>query len=101
MSTVARTADALLAEIDRVAAFVESIGEKDWDAATRCPPLSFRELFAHMLRGAFRINGMIDDGPLDEQPKSDAITYWRIVGAVPNAKSPAGPSVVQSAQENS
>lgn len=100
MSTVARISDALLSETDKVSAFVEALGDKEWDAATRCPPLSFRELFAHMLRGAERINSMIDVGPLDEQPESDAITYWRLVGAVPNAKEPAGPSVIASAQDH-
>jgi uncharacterized protein (TIGR03083 family) len=100
MSAVSRYADALLGEIDRVANFIESVDEKSWDAPTRCEPLTFREMLAHMLRGAFRINGMIDEGPLEQQPEADAITYWRIVGAVPNAAQPAGPSVVESAQSN-
>jgi uncharacterized protein (TIGR03083 family) len=99
-SSVARLSESLLAEIDRVADFIESLPDDAWEAPTRCEPLTFRELLAHMLRGAFRVNQMIDGGVLDEQPHADAITYWRVVGAVPNASQPAGDSVVQSARQS-
>lgn len=100
MSTVGRIADALLGEVDRVAVFVESLADRDWEVPTRCPPLSFRELLVHMLRGSMRINTMLDEGPVQGQPEGDALTYWRIAGAVPNAASPIANDVVEHAQHD-
>jgi uncharacterized protein (TIGR03083 family) len=100
MSSVSTAAGTLQREIDRVATFIESVDEDAWEQPTRCPPLTFREMLAHMLRGTKRLNAMLDEGPVEDQPEGDALTYWRIAGAVPDAEQPIASDVVDRAQHD-
>jgi uncharacterized protein (TIGR03083 family) len=68
--------DALDAETERTAAFLDGLGPGDWGRPTRCPPLNLRELAVHTLRGAYRITDTLAAPRLDGEPEKDAITYW-------------------------
>jgi uncharacterized protein (TIGR03083 family) len=69
--------DSLSEETARVGAYIAGLSSDDWQAPTRCPPLSVRELAVHALRGAYRIIDTLSAPALEGEPEKDAITYWR------------------------
>ena len=71
--------DALAREVGSVGQLLHTLKPKQWEQATRCPPMNVRELAAHMLRGAVRIEEMIEAGPVDAEPERDGITYFQSV----------------------
>jgi uncharacterized protein (TIGR03083 family) len=68
--------DALAREVGSVGQLLHTLKPKQWELPTRCPPLTVRELTAHMLRGAVRIEEMLDKGPVDAEPEKDSVTYF-------------------------
>jgi uncharacterized protein (TIGR03083 family) len=68
--------DALAREVGQVSKLLHSLKADDWTKPTRCPPLTMRELAAHMLRGAVRIEEMVASGPVDTEPERDGVTYF-------------------------
>jgi len=87
--------DALAREVGSVGQLLHTLKPKQWEAPTRCAPLTVRELSAHMLRGAMRIQEGLDAGPVDAEPEKDAITYFQF------DTSDEGPVIVRRAQEAS
>jgi uncharacterized protein (TIGR03083 family) len=85
--------DALAREVGSVGQLLHALKPKQWEAPTRCPPLTVRELAAHMMRGAMRIDEMLDKGPVDAEPEKDAITYFQF------DPGDEGPLIVKRAQE--
>jgi uncharacterized protein (TIGR03083 family) len=85
--------DALAREVGSVGQLLHVLKPKQWELPTRCPPLTVRELAAHMLRGAMRIEEMLDKGPVDAEPEKDAITYFQFDAA------DEGPVIVKRARE--
>jgi len=75
MSVVA----ALAREVGSVGQLLHTLKPKQWEQPTRCPPMNVRELAAHTLRGAVRIEEMLDAGPVDAEPERDGITYFQSV----------------------
>ena len=75
MSVVA----ALAREVGSVGQLLHTLKPKQWEQPTRCRPMNVRELSAHMLRGAVRIEEMIEAGPVDAEPERDGITYFQSV----------------------
>jgi len=71
--------DALAREVGSVGQLLHTLRQKQWEQPTRCPPMNVRELAAHMLRGAGRIQEMLDGGPVDAEPERDGITYFQSV----------------------
>jgi uncharacterized protein (TIGR03083 family) len=67
--------DALEAEAARTGAFLLGVGAPDWELATRCPPMTFRDLAAHTLRGALRLSELLG-APLEGEAERDSVTYW-------------------------
>jgi uncharacterized protein (TIGR03083 family) len=91
--------DALAREVGSVGQLLHVLKPKQWEEPTRCPPMNVRELASHMLRGAMRIDDMLDKGPVDSEPERDGITYFRAWEG--DAAGPAAAEVVQRAQEAS
>jgi uncharacterized protein (TIGR03083 family) len=89
------TVDALAREVGRVSKLLHSLKPADWERPTRCPPLTVRELASHMLRGAGRIQEMIDAGPVDTEPERDGVTYFQFDSAS------EAPVIAKRAQEAS
>jgi uncharacterized protein (TIGR03083 family) len=87
--------DALAREVGNVSRLLHSLKSDDWAKPTRCPPLTVRELAAHMLRGAVRIEEMIAAGPVDSEPERDGMTYFRFDSAS------EAPVIAKRAQEAS
>ena len=87
--------DALAREVGDVGQLLHMLKPTQWELPTRCPPMSVRELAAHVLRGALRVEEMLDAGPVDDEPQKDAITYFQF-----DAASEA-PVIVRRAQEAS
>jgi len=85
--------DALAREVGSVGQLLHTLKPKQWVLPTRCAPLTVRELSAHMLRGAVRIEEMLDAGPVDAEPEKDAITYFQFDAT------DEGPVIVKRAQE--
>jgi len=85
--------EALQAESDRAADFLESLTAGDLGSPTRCPPLSVLEVAAHAFRGSRRIVEMIEAGPVEAEAEKSAITYFRY-----DADAEAS-AIVQRAQE--
>jgi uncharacterized protein (TIGR03083 family) len=85
--------DALAREVGSVGQLLHTLKPKQWELPTRCAPLTVRELSAHMLRGAVRIEEMLDAGPVDTEPEKDAITYFQF------DSTDEGPVIVKRAQE--
>jgi uncharacterized protein (TIGR03083 family) len=73
---VAEPIDALEAETIRVGSFLASVQPDDWQRPTRCPPMSFREIAVHALRGAYRIREFLAAPPSGNEPEKDAVTYY-------------------------
>jgi len=71
--------DALAREVGSVGQLLHTLKPKQWEQPTRCPPMNVRELAAHMMRGAGRIQEMLDAGPVDVEPERDGITYFQSV----------------------
>ena len=71
--------DALAREVGSVGQLLHTLKPKQWEQPTRCPPMNVRELASHMLRGAVRIEEMLDAGPVDAEPERDGITYFQSV----------------------
>ena len=71
--------DALAREVGSVGQLLHTLKPKQWEQPTRCPPMNVRELAAHTLRGAVRIEEMLDAGPVDAEPERDGITYFQSV----------------------
>ena len=86
--------DALAREVGSVGQLLHTLKPKQWEQPTRCPPMNVRELSAHMLRGAVRIQEMLDAGPVDAEPEKDAVTYFQF-DSVSEA-----PVIVKRAQES-
>jgi len=87
--------DALAREVGDVGQLLHLLKSKQFEQPTRCPPLTVRELAAHMLRGALRIQEMIAAGPIDDEPEKDAITYFQYDAA------DEAPVIARRAQEAS
>jgi len=85
--------DALAREVGSVGQMLHTLKPKQWELPTRCAPLTVRELCAHMLRGAVRIEEMLDAGPVDTEPEKDSITYFQFDAT------DEGPVIVKRAQE--
>lgn len=85
--------EALAREVGSVGKALHRFKTADWIAPTRCPPMSVLDLVAHMLGGAARIEQMLDDGPIDDEPQKDAVTYFRYDPAA------EAPWILQRAQE--
>ena len=85
--------DALAREVGSVGQLLHVLKPKQWELPTRCAPLTVRELTAHMIRGAVRIEEMLDAGPVDSEPEKDAITYFQF------DSTNEGPVIVKRAQE--
>ena len=68
--------DALAREVGSVSKLLHWLGPEQRELPTRCPPLTVRELAAHMLRGGLRIQEMLDAGPVDAEPEKDGVTYF-------------------------
>src|SRR5438445_6775598 len=85
--------DVLAREVGTVGQLLHVLKPKQWELPTRCAPLTVRELTAHMLRGAVRIEEMLDAGPVDTEPEKDAITYFQFDAT------DEGPVIVKRAQE--
>src|SRR5207237_6063500 len=85
--------DALAREVGSVGQLLHTLKPKQWELPTRCAPLTVRELAAHMLRGALRIEEMLDAGPVDAEPEKDSITYFQF------DSTGEGPVIVKRAQE--
>jgi uncharacterized protein (TIGR03083 family) len=85
--------DALEAETERTAGFLDELGPEDWHLPTRCPPLTVRELAVHALRGAYRVVEFLDASPVADEPELDAVSYYRYDAAA------EGPTIVRRAQE--
>jgi len=86
--------DALAREVGSVGQLLHTLKPKQWEQPTRCPPMNVRELVAHMLRGAVRIQEMLDAGPVDAEPEKDAVTYFQFDSAS------EAPVIVKRAQES-
>lgn len=69
--------DALEAEAARAQAFLAGLNADHWQRATRCPPMTVRELTVHALRGAYRIVELLATPVRDTEPEKDAVTYFR------------------------
>ena len=91
--------DALAREVGDVGQLLHMLKQKQWEQPTRCPPMNVRELSAHMLRGAMRIEEMLDKGPVDSEPDRDGMTYFQAWTG--DAAAGAAAEVVQRAQEAS
>ncbi|MGZ4210869.1 MAG: maleylpyruvate isomerase family mycothiol-dependent enzyme [Actinomycetota bacterium] len=87
--------DALAREVGSVGQLLHALGPKEWELPTRCAPLTVRELAAHTLRGAMIIQQMVEEGPVDDEPEKDAVTYFQFDAAA------EAPSIVKRAQEAS
>lgn len=87
--------DALAREVGSVGQLLHTLKPKQFEQPTRCPPMNVRELAAHMLRGAVRIEEMLDAGAVDEEPEKDAITYFQFDSAG------EAPVIIKRAQEAS
>jgi len=87
--------DALAREVGDVSKLLHSLKPEGWGKPTRCTPLTVRELAAHMLRGAVRIQEMIDAGPVDSEPEKDGVTYFQFDSAA------EAPVIARRAQESS
>jgi uncharacterized protein (TIGR03083 family) len=85
--------DALAREVGSIGQLLHALKPKQWELPTRCPPLTVRELSAHMMRGAMRIEEMLDKGPVDSEPEKDAITYFQFDAG------DEAPVIVKRAQE--
>jgi uncharacterized protein (TIGR03083 family) len=85
--------DALAREVGSVGQLLHALKPKQWELPTRCPPLTVRELTAHMMRGAMRIEEMLEKGPVDAEPEKDAVTYFQFDAG------DEGPVIVKRAQE--
>jgi len=86
--------EALAREVGSVGKALHRFKAADWIAPTRCPPMSVTDLAAHMLRGANRIDQMLDDGPIDDEPQKDAVTYFQYDAAA------EAPAILKRAQED-
>jgi uncharacterized protein (TIGR03083 family) len=87
--------DALAREVGSVGVLLHGLKPKDWERPTSCPPLTVRELAAHMLRGGVRIQEMIAAGAVDSEPERDGVTYFQF-----DSKAEAA-QIVSRAQESS
>ncbi|TMK18076.1 MAG: maleylpyruvate isomerase family mycothiol-dependent enzyme [Actinobacteria bacterium] len=87
--------DALETEVAKTAAFLDELKPEEWELPTRCPPMSFRELTVHVLRGAYRITSFLAAPPGEDEPEMDVVTYYRYDPAE------VGPDVVKRAQAES
>jgi uncharacterized protein (TIGR03083 family) len=85
--------DALAREVGSVGQLLHALKPNQWELPTRCPPLTVRELAAHMMRGAMRIEEMLDKGRVDAEPEKDAVTYFQFDAGE------EGPVIVKRAQE--
>ncbi len=92
---MAEPIDALAAETTRVGAFLGDVLAGQWATPTRCPPMSFREVAVHALRGAYRIIEFLSVPSSGGEPEKDAVTYYRYDAAA------EGPVIVKRAQEES
>lgn len=85
--------EALAREVGEVGKLLHKLSAKQWDAPTRCAPMTVFDLAAHVYRGALRVNEMLDAEPLDVPPEKDAVTYFQYDPAA------EGPEIVARAQE--
>lgn len=69
--------EALAREVGSVGVLLRKLKPADWERPTRCPPMTVKEIAAHAMRGALRIEEMLDKGPLDAEPEKDASTYFQ------------------------
>lgn len=92
---MAAVVDALAREVGSVGQLLHMLKPKRWEQPTRCAPLTVRELAAHMLRGAVRIEEMMAAGPVDSEPEKDAVTYFQYDSAA------EAPVIARRAQEAS
>jgi len=74
---VSEPLDALEVEASRTGAFLHDLTPADWARATRCPPMTVRELAVHALRGAYRVTEFLGGPSIDDEPELDVVTYYR------------------------
>lgn len=84
---------ALAREVGSVGKALHRLKRADWDRPTRCPPMTVKDLVAHMYRGTMRIEQMLDQEPLNIEPEKDGETYFQF------DRSTASPQVVTQAQD--
>jgi uncharacterized protein (TIGR03083 family) len=92
---VTEPVDALETEVAKTAAFLDELRPDEWGAPTRCPPMNFRELTVHALRGAYRITELLAGDPVSDEPEMDVVTYYRYDPA------DVGPGVIARAKAES
>ncbi len=68
--------DALAAETQRTAAFLDQLSGDDWERPTRCPPMDVTELTFHAFRGAGRLLE-VAQRPVPGEAQIDAVQYFR------------------------
>ena len=88
--------EALAREVGSVGRALRHLTDAQWSSPTRCPPLSVRELVGHMVRGAARIQSMLAEKPIDDEPEKDAATYFTSFTATDDST-----GVVERAQADS
>ena len=85
--------DALAREVGSVGQLLHTLKPTQLEQPTRCPPMNVRDLAAHMMRGALRLEEMLAAGSVDEEPQKDAITYFQFDSAS------EAPVILKRAQE--
>ncbi|HEX9713528.1 MAG TPA: maleylpyruvate isomerase family mycothiol-dependent enzyme [Actinomycetota bacterium] len=85
--------EALAREVGGVGKALRKLTAAEWDAPTRCEPMTVAELLAHVTRGGERIVSMLEHGPVDSEPEKDAVTYFQY------DPDEAGPGIVARAAE--
>ncbi|MCA1830797.1 MAG: maleylpyruvate isomerase N-terminal domain-containing protein [Actinobacteria bacterium] len=85
--------EALAREVGAVGKAVHAWRGADWERPTRCPPMTVKDLVAHVARGGSRITEMIGAGTVDAEPQTDAVTYFQYDPAAEASR------ILQRAQE--
>lgn len=70
-------AEALAREVGAVSKAIHRLDARSWALPTRCPPMTVKDLVAHVARGGARLIEMLAVEPLDDEPEKDAVTYFQ------------------------
>lgn len=90
-----RTLDALAREVGSVGKTLHKLDADEWEAPTRCAPMTVKQLVGHVGRGGLRITEMLAQEPVGDEPEKDGVTYFQYDAAL------VGPDVVRRAREAS
>lgn len=71
-----RELGAYAAETAALAAFLARLDPGDWSRATRCPPMTIRDLVAHLLGQADGIVDVCAGGRVEGEAEKDRLTWW-------------------------